>query len=78
MHVPWRPQAAAWRRRVGLWLVFLWLTAVLWLIVGLVSGGVLWLGALAVYVTITVIAAVLVYRNVRGYRCDSCGLRWSI
>ena len=61
-----------------MWLALLWLTAVLWLIVGLVYGGVLWLGVLAVYLFITLVVAVLVYRNVRGYRCDSCGLRWSI
>lgn len=78
VHVPWRPQAAAWRRKVGLWLALLWLTSVLWLIVGLVQGGFLWLGALAVYTVITVVVAVLLYRNVRGYRCGSCGLRWSI
>ena len=61
-----------------MWLALLWLTAVLWLIAGLVYGGFLWLGALAVYVVITVVAAVLLYRNVRGYRCGSCGFRWSI
>ena len=59
-------------------MALLWMTAVLWLIMGLVYGGVFWLGPLAGYLIVTVVVAVLVYRNVRGYRCDSCGLRWSI
>ena len=78
VHVPWEPALVRRRRRMLQGLAVLWPTAVVWVALGLASGNLLWMMALAVCAFVTLVVAAIAYSSARTFRCSACRLRWRL
>ena len=78
VHVPWEPARSRRRQRAFQGLALLWITSIAWVILGLLSGGFLWIVALSLYASATVVVGIMSYGSAHSYLCDACRLRWRL